>query len=447
VTIRYETRLLALVLLSGCPALVVGLICLWQTGWATATKVTSSALMILFWWSVAAIAQSRVVRPLQTIANILSALREGDFSIRARGSRRFDALGEVVAEVNILSETLREQRLGAKEAAALLHTVMEEIAVAVFAFDAEQCLRLVNRAGERLLNQPQERVLGRNARELGLADCLVGESMRTLEKAFPGRMGRWGLRRTAFRQGGLPHQLLVLSDLSQALREEERLAWQRLLRVLGHELNNSLAPIKSLSGSLASLVSKTPPPSDWKEDLQRGLSVISGRAEALSRFTAAYSRLARLPPPRLQTVDLPRLAARVVGLETRLAIRVLGSAPVQFQGDADQLEQLLINLLRNAADAALEAHPGAAGGEVASVELDWSVCQGRLQISIADHGPGLSDTSNLFVPFFTTKQGGSGIGLVLCRQIAEAHGGTLRLENRPPPATGCVARLHLPLHP
>jgi nitrogen fixation/metabolism regulation signal transduction histidine kinase len=421
---------------SGLPALALALWLVWRGDWSPQARWTFTLLLAGTWWLGAFAVRDRVVRPLQTVANLLSALREEDFSIRARGARRGDPLGEVMLELNALSALLREQRLGALEATALLRTVMEEINLAVFTFDDQQRLRLVNRAGERLLAQPVERLLGHTASELGLAAGLEGEPARMLQMTFPGGSGRWGMRRSSFRQGGRPHQLLVMADLSQALREEERLAWQRLLRVLGHELNNSLAPIKSLSSSLVQLLSRQPLPDDWQEDMQRGLGVITARAEALSRFMTAYSRLARLPPPKLHPVDLPAIVRRVAGLETRLEVSVTPGPDLTVQADSDQLEQLLINLVRNAADAALETRGG--------VCIGWSRAGRQVQIWVEDDGPGLTNTANLFVPFFTTKPGGSGIGLALCRQIAEAHGGTLTLENRPN-ARGCVARLHLPV--
>ncbi|HEV8132483.1 MAG TPA: ATP-binding protein, partial [Acidobacteriota bacterium] len=371
----------------------------------------------------------------QTVSNLLAALREGDYSIRARGAETDDSLGEVMFEVNTLGETLREQRLGALEATALLRTVMAEIDVAVYAFDGQRRLRLVNRAGERLLGHPAERLLGRSAQELELADFLDGDAARTLQKSFPGGSGRWGVRRSSFREGGLPHQLLVLADLSRPLREEELRAWQRLVRVLGHELNNSLAPIKSVAGSLESLLVREQPPEDWREDLRRGLGVIASRAESLSRFMQAYARLARLPQPQLQRIDVPDLIRRVASLETRLSVTVLPGPRLTIEADGDQLEQLLINLVRNAADAALET-----GGDV---KVSWKRNGTHLEVAVEDEGPGLSNTTNLFVPFFTTKPGGSGIGLVLSRQIAEAHGGTLTLENQPS-GRGCTARLRLP---
>jgi len=434
--LTHHRRVLLLALSSGLPATILALVLLWRGDFSSQTRWSLTVLLLGSWWGFAWAARERVVHPLQTVSNLLSALREEDFSVRARGARRDDPLGDVMFEVNALSETLREQRLGALEASALLRKVMEEINLAVFAFDDAQRLRLVNRAGERLLAQPVERLQGRTAAELGLGDCLQGEPTRTMQMSFPGGIGRWGMRRSSFRQGGLPHQLLVLADLSQALREEERQAWQRLLRVLGHELNNSLAPIKSISASLARLLGKEPPPVDWKEDMQHGLGVITARAEALSRFMEAYSRLARLPQPKLQANEIDPLVRRVAGLETRVPVVLVPGPNILVQADGDQLEQMLINLLRNAADASLETH--------GSVKIGWARTAVHLQIWVEDEGAGLSNTANLFVPFFTTKPGGSGIGLVLSRQIAEAHGGSLTLENRKD-GRGCVARLRLPL--
>jgi nitrogen fixation/metabolism regulation signal transduction histidine kinase len=316
---------------------------------------------------------------------------------------------------------------------------MEEIDVAIFAFDAEDRLRLTNRAGERLLGQAAPHLLHRSAAELNLASVLASEAPRVIEATFPGGSGRWEVRPSVFRQTGLPHRLLVIADVSRPLREEERQAWQRLIRVIGHELNNSLAPIQSISGSLVKTLDADPLPSDWRDDMSRGLAVIGKRAEALSRFTTAYAKLARLPEPRLQALDVRELVTRVAGLETRRPVAVVGGPTARVAADADQVEQALINLVRNAVDAALETDGG--------VVLRWRHAGGdpqQLEISVEDEGPGLSSTTNLFVPFFTTKPGGSGIGLVLCRQIAEAHGGSLTLENRSG-ARGAIARLRLPL--
>lgn len=391
-------------------------------------------LVVLLWVGFAAAARERVVRSLQTIANLLSALREGDYSIRGRASGG-GALGEAMRELNALAAIFRDQRLGAIEAAALLRTVMTQIDVAVFAFDGSERLKLVNRAGERLLAQPSERLLGRSAEELRLKSPLSGKEA-VIEAAFPGGAGRWGVKRKAFRQEGELHQLLVLTDLSKALREEERQAFQRLIRVMGHELNNSLAPISSIAGSLERLVGQEPRGADWEDDMRRGLSVIGSRAGALRRFLEGYALLARLPPPRLASTSAAAAVRRAAALETRLGVRIVEGKDVTLRADPDQLEQLLINLIRNAVDASL-----AAGG---AVSIGWSVGKSEVEIWVEDEGEGLSETANLFVPFFTTKPQGSGIGLVLSRQIAEAHGGTLRLESRAG-AAGCRASVVLPL--
>ncbi len=432
----HDLRVLLLALASGSPAFAAAMFFLWAGSYSAKVQWTLTILIGGCWLGFAFAVRERVRFPLQTLSNLLAALREGDFSIRARGAIHDDPLGDALMEVNQLSQTLREQRLGALEATALLQTVMAEIDVAIFAFDTDQKLRLVNRAGERLLGQPSERITGRSAAELQLDDFLEGDSVRTIQMSFPGETSRWEVHRSMFRERGAPHQLLVFSDLSRALREEEKQAWQRLVRVLGHELNNSLAPIISLVGSIEKLILRDPLPIDWKEDTQKGLSVIATRSAALSRFMQGYARLAKLPPPTFQPVKLSDLIKRVAQLETRLTVIVKEGPELVINADGDQLEQLFINLIHNAADASRET-----GG---NVEINWGKTRDYIEVRIEDEGHGISNPTNLFVPFFTTKPSGSGIGLVLSRQIAEAHGGTLTLENRKD-RSGCQARLRLPI--
>ena len=442
--LTYERRVQLLALAAGLPGSAIAMILLWTGDHSPSTAWTLTTLIVVVWLGFALSTRNRVVFSLQTLSNLLAALREEDFSIRARDARRDDAMGEVMIEVNALSETLREQRLGALEATALLRTVMEEIDVAIFTFDNQNKLRLVNRAAERLLDRPPERLLGFTAEELGLASCLEGEAARTMELGLPGSSGRWGLRRGSFRQGGLPHHLVVLTDLSRALRDEERQAWRRLIRVLGHELNNSLAPIQSVAQGLESGLQdavKIAEANDGAtavilDDMRQGLTIIRSRTEALSRFMAAYAHLARLPQPKLAPMDIAEWICRNAKLETRLKVSVSKGPALEISADADQLDQLLINLIRNAADASLET-----GG---TVQVGWSRQGTQLDVWVLDDGPGIPNSANLFVPFFTTKPGGSGIGLVLSRQIAEAHGGELTLKNRSD-AQGCEARLWLPI--
>ncbi len=425
--------------LAGLPAFLLAMFLLWTGSFDTSVRWLATAVLLILWGSLTAVLRAMLVRPIRSLSSVLTALRHGDFSIRARAPRSLRGpLALAYQEANQLEAVLREQRLGAVEATALLRRVLEEIDVAVFAFDENEELRLLNRAGERLLGQSATRVLGTSATRLHLREGLDGPAPRTIEINLAGGQGRWELKRTTIRQEGAPLQLLVLSDLSRALREEERLAWKRIIRVLSHEINNSLAPIKSIAGSLRTLMGRQPAPRQLRSDLAGGLKVISGRAESLGRFMAAYAQLARLPAPELAPTPIEPLIRRNVALETRLEVEVTGGPAVQVMGDPDQLDQLLINLVRNAADAALESRGG--------VTVRWrTVDEAWLEVHVEDEGPGLEDTANLFVPFYTTKPGGSGIGLVLCQQIAEGHGGRLALHNREP--RGAVAVLSLPLHP
>lgn len=439
--LSHEQRIFFETLAAGLPAVFISMFLLWTGDYTPKVQWTLTLVIGGFWLGYALAVREHVMRPLQTMANLLTALREGDFSVRARGANRDEPLGDVLAEINQLGGVLQEQRLGALEATALLRTVMEEIDVAIFAFDSNETLRLVNRSAQELLAQPAERILGRDASELDLKDCLGGEPIRVLTRNFPGGAGRWGMRRTSFREGGLPHSLVVIADLSQPLREEELKAWQRLVRVIGHELNNSLAPIKSIAGSLNTMLRKPQRPDDWQEDMFSGLEIIEARAEGLNRFMQSYARFAKLPQPTRLPVELAPLLRRIAALETRLPVQLLDGPEITANIDAAQIEQVVINLVKNAVDATLETClPGEADR---GVRVSWRRHSGQLEIEVEDDGPGIANSQNLFVPFFTTKPAGSGIGLVLCRQIVENHGGSLTLENRAG-VGGCIARLRLP---
>ena len=444
----HEQRVFYYALLSGLPAVVSTIWMLWSHDYQAKEQWTLVLFIVLCWFGFALALREQVVRPLQTMANLLTALREGDFSTRARGANRDEPLGDVLAEINLLGSVLQEQRIGALEATALLRTVMEEIDVAIFAFDGDETLRLVNRAGQELIAQPAERILGRQAVDLDLGDCLAGEDTRVLSRTFAGGAGRWGMRRTKFREGGLPHQLVVIADLSQPLREEELKAWQRLVRVIGHELNNSLAPIKSIAGSLTTMLKRPARAADWETDMLGGLEIIESRAEGLNKFMQSYARLAKLPAPHEQPCDLAPLLRRIVTLERRSTVQLLEGPEVRVSFDAAQIEQVLINLIKNAVEAAPEVYPpgraGQSGEPTCCVRVGWRKAPGHIEIFVEDDGPGIANLQNLFVPFFTTKPSGSGIGLVLCRQIAENHGGSLSLQNRED-TTGCIARLRLPV--
>ncbi len=438
--LRFDTRITLLTLLISVPGVLVAELMVWFSGHSTEFKWTVTLFLALGWMIGTSFLHGVIIRPLQTLSNMVAAIREEDFSFRLRGGSREDSLADLVYEINALATRLQQQKISALEATALLKKVMMEIDVAVFTFDQQQRLRIVNRAGEQLMGRIAPRMLGLTAEELGLQEFLHSPEPQTVQMTFPGKHGRWAISHTSFRENGVPHELLIISDLSRALREEERQAWQRLIRVLGHELNNSLAPIKSIAGTLSALTARAALPDDVAQDMRQGLKVIENRVESLNRFMQAYTQLARMPAPARTRVDVASLVGRVATLERRLDVRVLEGPSVAIEADPDQLEQVLINLIRNAVDASLDPSLRHAG----SVEVGWRTNARAVEIFIRDEGPGLLNSDNLFVPFFTTKHGGSGIGLILSRQIAEAHGGVLQLANRQN-RTGCEATISLPV--
>lgn len=469
-SLSFEARLrvyatIGAVILMGLVAAVLALLHV-----STGPMLATLGILLLLLLLVLSALIEEAVRPIQTLANVVAALREEDYSFRARGANREDAMGQLSLEINALADTLQAQRVGALEAVALLRRVIAEMDAPVLAFDQDQRLRLLNPAAERVFALQPSRDLGRTAEELSLAPLLEqpAEIMLAAE-AQPGlrrgetRSGaeqpaRWMIRRSTFRQRGVPHTLVLLSDVSLALREEERLAWRRLIRVIGHEISNSLTPIKSIAGSLRSRLA--PPAAQSTEhgagngllqrDFQRGLSVIENRADSLNRFVQAYRQLAQLPAPVLKRVPLQPLLERVASLEIRLDVRLQPAPDLDLLADPDQIEQLLINVVRNAVEAASfgagDDPEIAALAEQCEPEVTIRVVEERdfVSIRVEDNGPGLANPDNLFVPLYTTKKSGSGVGLALARQIVEAHGGTITLRNRTG-RTGCMAEVRLPV--
>jgi two-component system, NtrC family, nitrogen regulation sensor histidine kinase NtrY len=422
-------------LLLSLPAVVFAAFLLYGQQASLATALLVGGVLLLYLALVSAALLEAVVRPLQTLSNVVASLREGDYSFRARGANSQDAMGELAAEVNRLADLLQNLRVRSLEATALLARILEVMRAPLFAFDRNDRLQLVNDAGVELLGSTHSRSIGSSARELGL-DGLLAATDQTIH-SFGSGPTRWLLRKAAFRQEGAPHTLLLLADVSLSLQEEEQRSWKRLIRVLGHELSNSLAPIKSIAGSLLARAENIDRDEAIVHDFRRGLGVIESRADALHRFVQSYRQLAQLPPPQIRPVPLGPLLERIVLLEQRLGVQLNPGPAVVLQADSDQLEQMLINLLANAVDASL-----ANGAQ--PVRVSWRVADSFVSVIIEDRGLGIANSENLFVPFYTTKPAGSGVGLALAQQIARAHGGEISLLNRED-GEGARATVRLPI--
>lgn len=372
---------------------------------------------------------------LRSIGSLLDALREGDYGVRGTLPERHDDFHEIVRSFNELAARVQDERRDLHEGLQLLSKTLAALDGAVFAFDEGQRLRLVNPAGERLLGRSGQDVLGRDAAELDLMALFQLTSGTIHACTFCGQPGRWQITHAVLRSRGQAGRLLLVQPMERALRDEEAQAFRRLLRVLSHEINNSMAPIASMADTLQRMLSARDgrPGTELDADLRHGLGLIEQRSAALQRFIGGYAQLAKLPPPQLRPTALAPLCERVGLLLNDSRIVVVPGEDLDLLADVDQLEHVLINLLRNALES---------GGDE-PVVLQWAFSDQQTTIEIIDGGHGLPASENLFVPFFTTKPGGAGIGLALCRQIVEAQNGSLALRPRAD-APGTVAVIVLP---
>ncbi|OHB80556.1 MAG: hypothetical protein A2Z25_05300 [Planctomycetes bacterium RBG_16_55_9] len=437
---RFERKITITSLFGGLAAILVALVLLWTGLFDRSTRLILTFLILALWIGFALSVRNKVAFPLRTILNILGALREGDYSMRLRGGGRDDAMSELAWELNRLVQFLQGQRFDVVESTALLRKILAQIDVALFGFDSSGVLQWVNDSGRQLLKLNEEEIIGCHAEKFGLDLCLKGPTPRIVDLSLPGGAGRWELRRATYREKGVSHQLLFLSDMTRTLHEEERQAWRRLIQILRHEINNSLTPIQSVAQSLQTRLKQESRSTGWEDDVREGLEIIAERSEVLGSFIASYSKLTRLPEPTFAQMKVETWIHHVAGLETRLSVDILPGPDLTIRADRSQLDQLLINIVSNAVEASLDAKQPAAG----NVTITWRISGSFLEVWVDDDGLGLDTSIDPFVPFFTTKPQGSGIGLALSRQIAEAHGGTLTLENHRD-APGCRASLRLPV--
>lgn len=441
-SLPFERRLFITILLTGCFGTIFSIFLLWTSSYSLNHKIEATVLLFIFWLGSTFLVYERTVNSLRVLSNVISALEEEDFSFRATQAVQGDALGELAIEINNLARALEEERLGALQTANLFRNVMAEAGAAIFAFSSDHRLRLLNRTAAALLGHDETFLLHRTAQELEIGDLVEGRSSEIITRSFLGVERRWFVRRTHFRLYSVQHLLLVMSEASEALRAEEQVAWQKIVRVLGHEINNSLGPIKSIADTLALTSGRIELPDPFKRNLQRGLEIIAKRSDSLNRFLQNYTKFTKLPRPSPRIVDLMTILAEAIAMEPRLPIATIPSPSINILVDPDQLTQVFINLFRNAVDAVLDR--AADKLEPDAVTVSWRVEGQNLQLRVRDRGIGLPDTQNLFVPFYTTKSTGSGIGLVLSRQIIESHNGHLTIQNRKD-GPGCEVNIKLPI--
>jgi len=441
-SLPFERRLFITVLFTGTFGTLLSLFLLWTNSYSLNHKIETTVVLFILWLVPTYLVYERTVNSLRVLSNVIFALKEEDFSFRATLAVPGDALGDLAIEINNLARALEEERFGALEAANLFRIVMAETGAVIFAFSSERRLRLLNRAAAALLGPDEAFLLHHTAQELGIDDLLEGPAAETVTRSFLGVERRWLVRRTHFRLYGVQHLLLVMSEASRALRAEEQIAWQKIVRVLGHEINNSLGPIRSIADTLALTSTGIELPTPFKQNLQRGLGIIAKRSDSLNRFLQNYAKFTKLQAPIPRIIDLKTILSEAIAMELRLPITTLPGPNVKILVDPDQLTQVFINLLRNAVDAVFDRSTHEL--EADDVTVSWRVEGQELHLWIRDRGIGLPDTQNLFVLFYTTKSTGSGIGLVLSRQIIESHNGDLKIQNRKD-GPGCEVSIKLPI--
>ena len=390
-----------------------------------ATPPTVFAISCLAGLPTALFVISRALKPslrlLEALSDGVDGWRSGDFSLRLAVGDRPDELGRLVGLYNDMGNTLRRERNELRQRELLLRTVIESSPAAVLLLTEGHRIELANRQARLFFGE------GRSLRGVAWDDISVTEGLGDVLGAASDRLVTLGTESTEetlhiakreFELNARRHTLLMVNRVTTELRRQELAAWKKVLRVIAHELNNSLAPISSVAHTARQMLQLGRP----TEQLDEALETIEDSAARLHQFIDGYARFARLPDPRLEALEAPSFLAELRHLEP---FEVVDAAPkVTFQADPSQLQQALLNLLRNAREAGSPTHEIFLGVQ--------DLGAGGLRFEVLDRGTGMDPEmmQRSLLPFFSTKPDGTGLGLALTREIVEGHGGRLDLSSR-----------------
>ena len=444
-TLSFENSLMTSVILAGIVPWLTLLLVFWLNDYPFALSALLLVLLmtnlLYFAWS----ARQKVKNQINTTANLLESIQSNDYTLRGHLPERFengangDTMANLTWQINQLSDSLSQQRLQAKESQMLLGKVVNNIDIAIFAVNNSNTISMANNAFLKMLGKSQDEetfVLGKTIEQLDITHLVNAENDTTIENPTNMTQGRFLVYCDTFVEQSEQHRLFLLKDASKLLRREESEAWQKLIRVISHEINNSLAPISSMSESLKSLVHKE----GRETDIEDGLEIIQTRSTSLIKLLRGYQSLAKLPPPVPKQEDLKWIIEKICLLHQKIAIEFKQTSEVLVNVDRSQIEQVLINLVKNANESQRAIHTE---NNLPAIEIEITTTSDEAIINIKDQGTGIRNVENIFTPFYTTKSKGSGVGLLVSRQIVEAHGGTLQLQNRQDKQGG-IATITLP---
>ncbi len=436
--ISFEASLVKLSLTASIPLLVILLWMMYERHisiWITLITAINGGLLIIY---TSYQIYRKLTHQMLSMQNLLHSLAQGDYSFRLRPLYDNGELGKLIKTINTLSNRLSQQRRETVESQLLLSTIIEHIDVAIVALNDESIVSFYNAAAKNLFLIEQAGSRLTLIDPLAFVNSLPAGHHQVIELALRFTRGKYQIHLEEFREAGQQHKLLFVTDVNRLLRNEERKAWQSLVRVISHEINNSLSPIASISQTLSRLISRQETLLEDYDDLIDGLAIITSRANGLKEFLDGYKQLAKFPEPQLQWVFIDKLIRKTAVLFKEQNIIFDGASDTRICIDPVKFEQVMINLIKNAAESMAQINV------LGTIQISWTTDGTLFRLIICDQGAGINNADNFFVPFYSTKKNGMGIGLVLCREIIEAHNGRLSIANKLD-EKGCCVSIELPL--